>query len=387
MKSIAIVGRLPALSIAELESLLGPASIQPFGNQAVLIDIDTEDIPFERLGGTIRLARILTPLDAKNWRDIESHLLATAAEHAARVPGKLSFGLSVYGFPVKKEQLAKTALSVKKAIKNSGKSVRMVPHTGLELGSAVVYHNKLTGPNGWELLIMSDGKQTYMAQTTNIQNIDAYAARDQARPKRDARVGMLPPKLAQTIINLAGASAGDTLLDPFCGTGVVLQEAGLMGCSVYGTDLDERMVRYSRDNINWLQEAHHVRFEWQLETGDATRYTWRKPIDVVAGETYLGPPLTQLPEPQKMRQIVHDISRLHNKFLENIGKQIKSGTRLCLAIPAWKTKTGFIHLSTLEKLKDLGYTRIDFEFASNDQLVYHREDQLVARELVVLKKD
>lgn len=416
MKSIAIVGRLPAISFAELESLLGADKVMPFGTNSMLIDLDTADIPFDRLGGTIRLARILTPLDANNWRDVETYLLKTAREHAHYVSGKLILGLSVFGFDVKKEQVARTALALKKAIKATGKSVRMVPHSDIELGSASVLHNKLTGPNGWELLIVSDGKTTYLAQTTNIQNIEAYAARDQARPKRDARVGMLPPKLAQTIINLAtgqirdqglvNSKLGDavsdshlpntnpqapTILDPFCGTGVILQEALLMGYTVYGSDLESRMIDYAQENLDWLALRSHKNFNAHLGVGDATSHDWKLQTTnyklVVASETYLGPPLHALPDPEKFRQIVHDISRLHNKFLQNIGSQLKPGARLCLAIPAWRTNTGFVHLSTLDKLKELGYTRIEFKFVSSDQLIYHRDGQVVARELVVLTKD
>lgn len=62
-------------------------------------------------------------------------------------------------------------------------------------------------------------------RTSFVQDIESYTARDQARPMRDARVGMLPPKLAQIIINLALSNNDITeVLDPFCGTGVVLQE-------------------------------------------------------------------------------------------------------------------------------------------------------------------
>ena len=48
---------------------------------------------------------------------------------------------------------------------------------------------------------------------------------------------MLPPKLAQIIVSLSGTQPGQTVLDPFCGTGVVLQEALIMGAIVYGFDL------------------------------------------------------------------------------------------------------------------------------------------------------
>ena len=60
------------------------------------------------------------------------------------------------------------------------------------------------------------------------------------KPYRDMRRGMLPPKLARSLVNLAiGAKSPSdmTILDPFCGTGTVLMEAMLLGTHVVGTDL------------------------------------------------------------------------------------------------------------------------------------------------------
>lgn len=58
--------------------------------------------------------------------------------------------------------------------------------------------------------------------------------------------------------------------------------------------------------------------------------------------------------------------------------------RICLAVPAWKTRKGFIHLPLLDSLEKLGYTRVSFVHADNNKLIYHREGQVVGRELVVL---
>src|SRR5690606_35926256 len=129
----------------------------------------------------------------------------------------------------------------------------VVPNTELMLNSAQVLYNQLTSPLGMELLLVRNGGKILLAQTVAEQDIDAYSARDQQRPKRDAKVGMLPPKLAQIIINLASGklklTPGETLLDPFCGTGVILQEAKLIGYDIYGSDLESRMVKYTKENL------------------------------------------------------------------------------------------------------------------------------------------
>ncbi|MFB6190188.1 MAG: methyltransferase domain-containing protein [Candidatus Nanohaloarchaea archaeon] len=59
----------------------------------------------------------------------------------------------------------------------------------------------------------------------------------------------LDPVLARVLVNLSGAEPGSHLLDPFCGTGGILVEAGLCGIGVHGMDAQERMVEGTRENL------------------------------------------------------------------------------------------------------------------------------------------
>jgi SAM-dependent methyltransferase len=393
-----ILGRQPALGLAELESLYGPNNLQPVGTQAALLQAQ-HTIDFSRLGGSTRQCDFIATVQSTQWETVINHIEPRLLGLATNLPkGKIRLGLSYLGQGVNAKLINATGLSLKKTIKGTERSIRLVPNTAPELNTAQVLHNQLTGPTGIELVFIPHKNQTVVARTTHVQDINAYAARDQKRPRRDARVGMLPPKLAQIIINLSGKhaipSAAVTgqkphqarLLDPFCGTGVVLQEAALAGYSVYGTDLDERMVRYTRDNLNWLKDSRQIHFEWFLETADATSHQWQQPFDMIACETYLGRPLNALPAPDAIHKIIADCDTIHRKFLENVARQTTSGFRLCIGVPAWKTKNGFKHLPTLDNLHELGYNRLRFVHASNEELIYHRPDQIVGRELVILTR-
>lgn len=387
MKSIAILGRQPALGIAELESLFGATAIAPFGSLACFIYKHPSEIDFARLGGSLRLCKVLTDLP-NDWSAIEKHLLENAPKHAENIDGKLNFGISVFGVKISAKRVASSALALKKALRTSGLSVRMVPHTSLTLNSATVLYNKLTSKNAWELCVISDGKQTYLAQTYSIQDIDAYAARDQARPMRDAKVGMLPPKLAQTIVNLAvNQHPVKAILDPFCGTGVLLQEAMLMGYGQYGTDIEPRMVEFTEKNMSWVAREFGSEVSGYFDVGDATTFRWRaQSFESVACETYLGQPLSTLPPSDQLSKIMHEVNFLHHRFLQNISAQIQSGTRICLAVPTWRGKHEFLHLPALAHLTEMGYNRVKFKHVSDDELIYHREGQVVGRELLVLEK-
>ena len=411
MQSLMILGRQPALGLAELESLYGADTLQPVGPQAVIVDVDPCLLAFDRLGGSVKFCKLLTTLDTTNWGQIEKFLLQVSPGHSQSMPeGKMQLGLSLYGFNEGLKRIEATGLSLKKAIRKTGRSVRLIPNKSVELNAAQVIHNHLTGPTGWELVFVRDGNKTIVAQTVKVQDIESYTMRDRERPKRDTRVGMLPPKLAQIIINMAVGQlpedqlssicdipAGEdlprpfleqTVLDPFCGTGVVLQEAALMGYHVYGSDLEPRMVDYSGRNLGWLAGRYHVPpVCCRLEAGDATTHTWKTPIDYVAAETYLGRPFTSQPAPEALAQTVTDCNLILKKFLRNIDSQLQAGTRLCLAVPAWQTRPGqFKHLPLIDQIGDLGYNRVSFEHIRDADLIYYRDDQLVARQLLVITR-
>lgn len=391
MKLLYVLGRQPAIGRAELESLYGATCLTPIGTDIVSIDADKE-VPFERIGGAIKAAKFLTILPTSDWSDIQKYLEKNIPKHLELLPeGKLHLGISVHGLKVSPKKITATGLNIKKVIRSYDRSVRLVPNTEITLSSAQVLHNKLTGPLGWEFIVAKHGHETILAQTTSVQDIESYTLRDRGRPKRDARVGMLPPKLAQTIINIAASQVEPEdviVLDPFCGTGVVLQEASLMGYGIYGTDLEPRMIEYTNQNLLWITDHTSLNRDgryFNLEVGDATNHIWRH-ADIVASETYLGRPFTSLPSSELLQKNRQDCDTIIRKFLENIHSQTKSGIRFCLAVPAWFVGSQTYHLKTLDSLEEIGYNRIDFVHAKREDLIYHREGQIVGRELVVIRR-
>jgi len=392
MHSIFILGRQPAIGRAELESLFGAEHIQPLGDAAVISDVDPSAVDFARIGSSVKLAEQLSVITKPSMSSLHTQLDRVVMERAEAIAeGKIQLGISAYGIKTSPKQLIAIGLNLKKSLRKAGFSVRLTPNQETELSSAQVLHNHLVGDRGMELILIRHGADIIVGRTVAVQDITAYAKRDQGRPKRDAFVGMLPPKLAQTIINLGtGKAPADTqtvILDPFCGTGVVLQEALLMGYGAYGTDLETRMIDYSTKNLVWLREKYGVEEPEALEVGDATAHQWTHPVSVVACETYLGHPLANWPRPDKLQQIIGTCNVIIEKFMRNIADQIPPGTRLCLAVPAWKAPSGKIsHLPLLDHLEKMGYNRVSFRHSSEQELVYYRPDQIVARELLVITR-
>lgn len=393
MKYVAIAGRQPLISLAEIQALYDKTA-RLVGKKLVFFEIDEDDEEnispdINRLGGSLKIGRFFDTDFSKLAK-----FLATAHPE-----GKITLGISDFS-KQKKSGLAKQkSMELKRNLAKMGRSVRVITSNEPEISSATAHHNQLGEKAGCFEIFLID-REIYLSLGT--QNITAYTERDQARPARDAKVGMLPPKLAQILINLCGKlPEGARVLDPFCGTGVVLQEAAIMGYMPYGTDLNERMVEYSKKNLSWLfNERNQKRFKIlpdliqkkdqilnAISVGDATSFTWEGEIDAVAFEGYLGAPMSKPPVDIKFKTEKAKCREIAMGFLKNITPQIKSGTPVVMALPAWLRENGkYAGLNILDEIQEMGYNFEKFQDLSQSDLLYYREGQIVAREIIVIRK-
>ena len=388
MKYLAIAGRQPRISLAEIQALYDRQA-KLLGKNLIIFQSDTTTPIIDRLGGTIKLGRLFDG-DFKNLTKFlnETHPV-----------GKITLGVSDLSKHAKASFAFQKSMELKRNLGKIGRSVRVITSKEPEISSATAHHNQLGEKAGcFEILLLD--REIFLSLGT--QNITAYTERDQARPARDAKVGMLPPKLAQILINLCGPlPEGARILDPFCGTGVLLQEAAIMGYTPYGTDLSERMIEYSKKNLNWLfNEKNQKRFKIsdklinnkttiinQLAVGDATKYQWEGQIDAVAFEGYLGAPMSKPPVDIKFKSEKAHCREIILGFLKNITPLLRSGTSVVMAVPAWLRETGkYAGLNILDEIQEVGYNFEKFQDLSQSDLLYFREGQIVAREIIVIRK-
>lgn len=385
---IALLGRQPELSIAELERLF--TDVSWFSDQSALINI-TEPIDVQRLGGTQKLGRVILTLPAQDWRQTSRQLVQHYQSIWRGQAAKLTVGISAYGFHVDGRDVQKTGLILKTKLKPSGTSLRLIPNQEAALSTATAHHNKLgLTSHKLELLVFRGPHQVIIAESIGTQNITALAARDQGRPRRDAFVGMLPPKLALIMLNLAGSlprQPAARILDPFCGTGVLLQEALLLGYDAYGTDLSAKMIQFSQDNLTWLKDTAHPPGKWQLAEADATDFIWQPPVSAVVTETYLGQPFSAPPSSNKLTEVRANCQHIIGQFLKNISGQLAVGTPLVLAVPAWRDNNDtWTHLPLTADIESYGFQRVNFKTIDSTRLLYNRPNQVVGRELLILTK-
>ena len=381
MKYLAVLGRQPEISIAEIEAqcLAGPvatfsptvlgsrlraAGVSQVAPPAYFEFISDIGPKIDRFGGVLKLAIELEKKPLEFLQELPE--------------GKITIGVSDYSKNASRRTAAMEALKLKKILVRHGRSVRVVENKEAALSTATSLHNGLSGKNERKVELIKVNNDWY--KVIGVQDIDAYAKRDQARPARDAKVGMLPPKLAQILINLCGPlPEGATVLDPFCGTGVVLQEALLMGYRAYGTDISERMVEYSDKNLK------HFDFKnYEVGVGDATSFHWNQPIDAVACEGYLGKPFTKILSEMELKEQKQECGAIVLGFLKNLADQVKASAPVTIAVPAWlrENKT-YERLDILDLIDKLGY---NVENKSREGLLYHRDNQVVARDIIILRK-
>lgn len=433
---IALLGRQPEISIAELAAVFGADCVNRISQQ--FAKVQTSQFDITTLGGTIKCAEVITELPAS--RTDKASLLAASrfiTQHYqakwAHSPHKITLGLSAYNLAVGARDVQKTGLILKSSLKKSGTSLRLIPNDQPALSTATAHNNKLGGsPYKVELLLIkTTDRRLIIAESRGVQNITAYTRRDRHRPKRDAFVGMLPPKLAQIMLNLAmgaGSLTGQKsctgripaissksnasgnavrrtidlserlesdpltevgrrhplILDPFCGTGTVLQEALLAGYDVVGTDLSQKMVDYTTENLSWLQSTFTAPGNViDIHQANATTHHWpnSENLTAVVCETYLGQPFSAPPAPQKLAEVVGNCNHIITGFLANLRPQLAPNAPLCIAVPAWYDASGrTAHLPLIKNLQQLGYYQLN-----RTPLIYRRPDQIVARELLVLK--
>lgn len=385
---IAILGRQPELSIAELERLYGSDSVHWFSD--ISATIHSQKYSFENTAGSQKAGKVVAELRG-DWHAISIKIVKAYLEAWSDHEGKITLGISAYGFSkTTARDVQKTGIILKKKLREKGVNIRLVPNEDTALNTAKSHHNKLgLSDNKVELLVVRNSHgSVIVAESVGSQNITALARRDQERPKRDAFVGMLPPKLAHLMVNLAaGNSSKQAILDPFCGTGVLLQEALLAGHTAYGSDLSEKMVEYSKINLEWLSSSHKIKTSYHVEYGDATEHIWKHPINCIASEAYLGQPFSAPPSPKKLQEVRKNCNYIISTFLKNIHAQLESGITLCVAVPAWRSKdNSFTHLPLINRLGTLGYKNIQLSHVRHEQLIYFRDDQVVARQLLLIEK-
>ncbi len=400
-----ILGRTPELSLAELGTFFGEKMEVMKNKTAAIVDAPlpagfaTPQAFLNRLGGTTEIMEVVQR--GVLVRDLDAALEMILKKQCGLRDSKCSFALSLVPEVKGSKMLRYLLPKIKKSLRAADIAANFM-NKNFENVSAVLAVKQHLVSRGTNISMIDEGEgKVTIGYSVALQDFESYSKRDYDKPFRDANVGMLPPKLAQMMINMAGSgvtgAAGTplTVIDPFCGTGTILIEALLMGYSARGADKDSRMAAGAGKNITWLREHFKVPTEVisQIATASATSV---QPSDlgacvsgasplVVVTEPYLGAPLTTYPSDPFLEKMKQELATLYLGFFKNLARWVPKGTPIVFLMPAWnKSKTERTRLSTglIDKIEALGYSISAFAPSKATSLFYDRPGQIVAREII-----
>jgi len=212
----------------------------------------------------------------------------------------------------------------------------------------------------------------YVAKTIALFDPNDHKTRDLKRPVQRP-LHTISIRLAKILINLSGAKKGDRLLDPFCGIGTILGEALLKDIHVIGMDSNRKCVDSSKKNLIWLGKTFHVKYEYKLLLGDATRLSSKvKKIKYIVTEPYMGPFLKKLPTELEARKTIKQLEPMYNELLNEFKKA--RCKRAVIVIPEFLCRSK----RTLELRLDLK----EFKVSSID---YETPTSIIRRKILILE--
>ncbi|MDO8592923.1 MAG: methyltransferase domain-containing protein [bacterium] len=413
MRYFFILGSNPTLSLAELAAIFSNGKLSLIQKSVVILESNQtikSDI-LKKIGGTIKFGAIYNELFSSAAKDILGSLSFAAPK---TTNGKFYFGISHYG--KSRLNLKVLGMEFKKMLKQAGISSRWVISKEPTLSSVVVEQNKLTSDRGVEIVIIEFNKKFLLGKTFAVQPFKELSFRDYGRPARDDRSGMLPPKLAQMMINLAvtpplakgaGGILQPLILDPFCGSGTVLTEAALMGFQhLTGTDISDRAISGTKKNLDWTIG------NWKLEIGnlalfnldarDLSQKLKPQSVDYIITEPYLGPQRGA----HDLNKTINELEKLYSDSLREFNKILKPNGRIVMIWPVFQrapsvipakagiqkgTIAGTLHpnlsgFTILNPIPANLQKNIFLKLTNRQTIIYGRDGQKVWREIAVLEK-
>ena len=321
------------------------------------------------LGGAFKIAKVI-------WEhDIDIPLNAYPAKKVAskedlkemrkcpwlkivwpRVKGKkIRFGISTYPifdgrFPINFRRFSRGMNDqVKKLLLENGArradyyaydepDRRVEGRLNIALWPKTIARNALLAPPNAEVLTVFSEKKLYIARTRVVYDSMLQQYRDESRPFVSSEIST-SPKICRTLLNLAGARPGDTILDPFCGTGTLLMEASILGMNCIGVDIDGNQVQGARSNMRWLAKDLGEKLNYDIFKGDSRNLSSlvRKQVDAVAFEPVLGPIYKKPPLRSDAEESIKELTTLYRQVLTEIGNILRPDGRVAMTIPVINT--------------------------------------------------
>lgn len=324
-----MLGRDPALAIAEIESYFFSHSIEykilNSSNVAAVIEL-SKFTPnwIDDLGGVIKISEIIS--NSSKLEVIEQEM--SRVDWYVGSSNKVTYFVDIY-----ETEIDDFIIDYLKEFFKSNKIKGMLKKNSYP--SRLIKKNTIT--DGLEVVIY----RNYVARTLAVSNPLLLKERDLGRPSTDY-MKTISLRLAKILINLSCVKSNCTLVDPFCGSGGILQEAVFKGINVIGVDNDSNAIKESRLNMEWFVGRYKVTGRWMVVKGDSSMLS--KVIvnrcDGIATEPYLGPYIKKMPTLFQAKEVMSDLTSLYSNLISESFKILTKGGRIAIVVPKFRTIEG-----------------------------------------------
>ncbi len=384
MKQTAFIfGRTPQLSFLELQSFFPSAKL--ISQDAALV---SEDVDFQAmihtLGGTVKIVSITTKIQKLDTDSLFEELV----KHVQG--GRVTFGMSAYG---RAHVTPAMLTNCKKLLSQRGISARYIETKHNEtLSSVVVSKQQVT-----ELVVIGDSEGYLVGVTRAVQDFEDWNTRDFGRPAPDPKAGMLPPKVARMIVNIAldgerpKPDHHPMLLDPFCGVGTILAESLLRGANTTGSDVSEVAVAHAKKNLEWLRRQYSSidPLYANIFVSDATHLSSHitpNSIDAIATEPFMGETVDTKDAakltPEKVKNVLKGLEKLYIGALREWANLLRHDARIVMAMPVYMVGGRVLRVkNVVDRGMSLGYTLL------TGPIEYSRPQAIVRREFYIFRKN
>ncbi len=239
-------------------------------------------------------------------------------------------------------------------------------------------------------------KNTY-GIVNGYQNISLYETIDFHKPIWGMGIGMMPSKLALTLINIgigqyetltsSTQNSQVTLRDPFCGFGTTNFLANHLWYNTIWSDINPTQAKQNRKRRSTLWTLQTLWTLWTFLKHDVTQ-PFKSPIfrhgNIIVSEGRLGHIVTHKTALNEVQLFSKEVETVYKSFFTNLTALKKTDTNnktmtVVITIPTWLKH----NLSISETIKD--HITTLWRITRLIEQPYSREKQLVGRQVLIAR--
>ena len=343
-EDVALVLAFGKLSVLEAGAVLGPSVLQAEApsERVSLLHVDhlRADL-VEALSGVHKVAPILSIVESAEHTPAELiELMLSHVEDRSNI--------SVSGYDLGEDAYEELVRSILDGLRDAGlKKVRLLRPKGNELLSEGVLSRE-----AFDVVAFPYRGGFALGPTAWVPDSASMRRRGTSRPAPHSDIA-LSPRLARTLVNLAGLQPGQTVLDPFCGSGTILAEAYGMSMRCLGLDSSASRVQEARENLHWSVGGVTDR-GYDIRKGDARdlrRMLRGTRVNAIVTEPLLLPRLDARPKTATAEAMIQESARVYNDALASMAEVIHPEGRIVIVVPVVQTMDGDEVTLTLEGRK------------------------------------